>query len=407
MGTVKHAPAEGQGARAKLLRPKGTGTVGREGGKFRARLPGSSRTIGGFPTAEEASAALEVRTHAGAFNIAQARRTLLVDWMVHVLELRKAMKLRNTAADHSCIRVRMRPDPIGKLTLAELGQGDLRAWMVRLFARGLAASSVSNSLTIVRRALQHAVELGVLDRNVAKDVEVPRSSRATTKESFEGVLDLGVQKALLAAIAPRRGLSRMVRVALGLGIRRGELLALRWCDVHLDEDEPQIVVRFGKHGMVTKSGKPRRLPLFGLALEAFREARAARYRHPELFPQAVDEALVFVGPHGGKLTKVPRVAFREALRAAGIGRRVRWHDLRHTCGTSLLMGWWGRKWTVAEVQGLLGHSTAAMTEKYLHPRSELIFRAAREMGGRDAKETGPNEAEVRQMGTTRGVGETR
>jgi len=55
--------------------------------------------------------------------------------------------------------------------------------------------------------------------------------------------------------------------------------------------------------------------------------------------------------------------FREWLRAAGIERRVRWHDLRHTCASSLVAGWWGRQWSLEEVREMLGHSSVLVTER--------------------------------------------
>lgn len=52
--------------------------------------------------------------------------------------------------------------------------------------------------------------------------------------------------------------------------------------------------------------------------------------------------------------------------SARLGRTVRWHDLRHTCASSLVAGWWGRAWTLTEVCALLGHSSIKVTERYAH-----------------------------------------
>lgn len=56
----------------------------------------------------------------------------------------------------------------------------------------------------------------------------------------------------------------------------------------------------------------------------------------------------------------------EARRRAEHDRRVRWHDLRHSCGTSLNAGWWGRVWSLEEIRDLLGHSSVKVTEIYAH-----------------------------------------
>jgi hypothetical protein len=54
------------------------------------------------------------------------------------------------------------------------------------------------------------------------------------------------------------------------------------------------------------------------------------------------------------------------------------------------MGWWGKAWTLTEVQAFLGHADQATTERYIHVRPELVFRAAEgTTGPRDARETLP------------------
>jgi hypothetical protein len=69
--------------------------------------------------------------------------------------------------------------------------------------------------------------------------------------------------------------------------------------------------------------------------------------------------------------------FHEWMRAAGIARPVRWHDLRHTCASSLVAGWWGHRWSLEEVREMLGHSSVLVTEKYAHFADSVIDRAAR------------------------------
>ena len=59
-----------------------------------------------------------------------------------------------------------------------------------------------------------------------------------------------------------------------------------------------------------------------------------------------------------------------------MGRSFRWHDLRHTCGSSLVAGWWGRAWRLEEVRDLLGHSTVRVTEMYAHLAPSELSKAA-------------------------------
>jgi hypothetical protein len=80
---------------------------------------------------------------------------------------------------------------------------------------------------------------------------------------------------------------------------------------------------------------------------------------------------VFPGRGGERRSHgTPPKQWHAWLRSAGITRRVRWHDLRHTCATSLLAGWWGRKWTLDEVCRFLGHSGIQVTERYARKLAE-------------------------------------
>ena len=57
---------------------------------------------------------------------------------------------------------------------------------------------------------------------------------------------------------------------------------------------------------------------------------------------------------------------------SGGKRPVRWHDLRHTCASSLVAGWWGHAWRLEEVKEVLGHSSIVVTQRYTHlSRSEI------------------------------------
>jgi integrase len=57
---------------------------------------------------------------------------------------------------------------------------------------------------------------------------------------------------------------------------------------------------------------------------------------------------------------------------------VRWHDLRHTCGASLISGWWGRAWRLEEIKELLGHKDISVTQRYAHLAKGALLTAADE-----------------------------
>ena len=145
---------------------------------------------------------------------------------------------------------------------------------------------------------------------------------------------------LLAACSPE--LRRVVLMALKTGMRKSELLFLRWLDVDFGAN----LIKIRK----SKSGRMRFIPL-----------------HPDVLkvltglPKGGD--YVFAGSSGDALTVDGwvRTQFDAALDKAEI-RNFRFHDLRHTFASEMVMLGADLK-TVSE---LLGHATTAMTERYSH-----------------------------------------
>lgn len=147
-------------------------------------------------------------------------------------------------------------------------------------------------------------------------------------------------------------------VAAETGLRLGELRALRWQDVHFDPDEPVITVEqaISSNQVATpKSGKARRVPIPDRSL-----GRLSRLRDRECFTE--DRDLVF-GAQDGTVQSREAIyrRFLRAQEAAGVKvRRV--HDLRHTyCSRLVATGT-----DLLTVKEWAGHSSIAVTERYLH-----------------------------------------
>lgn len=283
-GRVPRVVAAPLPPRAKLHRAKGTGSVSREACGFRARGPAPERrNLGLFDTEAGAAAAL---TH-------PERGRPVGEWCESFLAYRVTMRLRSVPGEVNRYRTHVRGDALGAMALGAVDVPAARAWLGRMMLRTVAtpahmparaprllsAHTVCRALSLLRSAWTHAVDLGVLERNPWREVRVPRSAYATSEEDFPGVIDGEEQARVLAELPQENVAGVLTRVAIGVGIRRGELLALRWEDVHLGALEPCIVVRYGSHGKPVKGGKPRRLPLFGVALEALISWRARFERH--------------------------------------------------------------------------------------------------------------------------------
>jgi integrase len=124
------------------------------------------------------------------------------------------------------VRVHLIPT-LGKKRIDRLTPQDIRRVLTAKREAGLSVRMVQYIHAVLRNALQNAVREELIARNVAKLVQVETPDYDTGKG-----LTLPQARALLAAVKPTRWHGIYV-LALMLGLRRGELLGLRWSDVDL------------------------------------------------------------------------------------------------------------------------------------------------------------------------------
>ena len=233
----------------------------------------------------------------------------------------------------------------------------------------------------VRTFFRWAVSEGLADENPVGGVPRPRREEKT--KAFLCPED--VDRILTAVDAWRkmrdgepgptpddRWLKRLVLVAVGTGLRRGELLNLRWADVNLDAG--RLVVR-NRDGFTSKNGRERLVPVVGRALESLREMYGAR--------DPLDAAPVFVDGDGKPL-KPDRVSrrFKFYVRKAKLPEadRLSFHSCRHTCGSWLSI----QGVPLRTISEILGHSSTSVTEVYSHLQPDVMERAMNETFGHGA-----------------------
>jgi integrase len=226
-------------------------------------------------------------------------------------------------------------------------------------------------------ALNDGVRLGVIARNVALLTDPPRQS-ATEREPFTAE----EARALLAAAEGDR-LAALYRLALTLGLRRGELLGLRWQDLDLDAPTLRVTRSLQRIGgaIVLKEPKTKRsrrtlsLPASAVAaLRAHRDRQA--WERKAAGGRWIESGMVFTTPIGtatdpDNLNK----AYKALLARPGL-RDQRFHDLRHTAATLMLRD----GLPVHEVSAVLGHSQTSTTlNVYSHVLPGANDRAAAAM----------------------------
>jgi integrase len=240
---------------------------------------------------------------------------------------------------------------------------------------GLSAQTVLHHHRVLHGALRQALRWQMLARNPAEAVQPPRPERAAIR-----VLSEDETTTLLGVAKPTR-LYGPVLLAVATGMRRGEILALRWEDVDLAAAKLVVTrtleqTRAGLSFKQPETAKSRRVVALGpLVVEALRSHRAAQAQERlRLGAAFIDSGLVF--PHADGRPWEPDgftetfLAFARKHGFAGL----RFHDLRHTHATQLLRHGMHPK----IVSERLGHSTIGITlDTYSHVLPDMQEEAAR------------------------------
>ncbi|MEP7124719.1 MAG: site-specific integrase, partial [Byssovorax sp.] len=358
----------------------GLGSIDPRGGKLRLRVPdgrGGTRTLGNFNTLEEAESVQRGWAHL-------RKSGEVVDGVVFAkygegwLDRRELAGVKSIERDRSRWRTHVLTAPFAGWPIDRIGRRDLRAWIDELTAklrkgtkRRISPQTVRHCVNLVRGCLAEAVEDELLEKNPA----IGLTSKRTPASNRWTYLVVDEQRRLLTADVIPEMERLTIEFALGSGLRQGEHWCLKLRDVDVGSASPRVIVRGkepkGHNPGGTKSGKIRVVPLFGIALAAARRVLALL----PTFCKKNPLGLMFPTARGYQRRegKPPR-GWRSYLEAAGLGdparrhdgRAVRWHDLRHSCATSLVAGWWGHVWSLDRVRDVLGHSSVTVTERYAH-----------------------------------------
>jgi len=257
----------------------------------------------------------------------------------------------------------------GSRPVRSLDRAEVRKWWDGLHnakreGGRLSDRNANKLLTELRAILNWAAEDYGLDGNAAAGIP-KHPERTSERPAFYTPAQVD---ALVAAAANDQD-ALAFKVAAYAGLRRGEVVSLRWrcvdvarSNLHVDES-----VSAGQDSR-PKSGKGRTVPLAKVLADALKDARPT---------DAADDDLVLVGSIPG--TKIDgsalRRRFEEARKRAKLPP-LRFHDLRHTFGSLAVDG--GA--SLVQVQAWMGHSAIQTTMRYLHTKSrpddaDLLDRA--------------------------------
>lgn len=284
-----------------------------------------------------------------------------------------------TYESYSMIVGRHLKPALGRIRVRRLAVRQIQSYLNDKLAGGLSPSSVRGHHAVLRAALSQAEKWGLVTRNVAKLVDPPKVERTAivsfTPEQCRAFLD---------ALAGDR-LEPLYVAALALGLRKGELLGLRWDDVDFDSRTVRVRAALQYlNGSLTlvepKTELSRRAIVMPATLvKALQAHRSMQARERLLMgPDWKDWGLVFATPLGTPLDQ-SRVSkhFKRMLKKAALPD-MRFHDLRHSCASLLL----AQHVPARVVMEILGHSTISLTmNTYSHVIPALHQEAADQMDG--------------------------
>jgi integrase len=343
-------------------------------GHRKAKSVGNSRQI-----AEQVKRQLEARLALGdvGFLSNGEKRVPRFDeyaqgWLKRYAELE--CKSSTVRSYEQLLRVHVTPR-FGQKKLTEIRRDEIKQFLSELsqatrVVNGVAVPKFSkNTLRLIvcalRNVLNAAVEDGLIESNPASKVGKFAKSEKPARQASAMARD-DAERFLAAIREVCAGWYVFFLTALRAGLRKGELIALKWGDIQFGDsaDDPNryiLVQRNYSQGRFTspKSKKSRRVDLSKQLRAALTELRDTHLLNAMMAGNtSIAEGLVFPS-RGGTVIKpdniVPRY-MEPALEQAGL-RRFRFHDLRHTFGSLLIQD--GA--SLAYVKEQMGHSTIQIT----------------------------------------------
>jgi integrase len=241
----------------------------------------------------------------------------------------------------------------GQKPLHLVTKRDIEAYS-RERASKVKGATVNRELALLRHLFNIAIDKGYTDNNPARGFkkfpEAPWRHKFFFSESE-------IEK-LMNASAPH--LRSILAVAFGTGLRKGDILKLKWRDVDLDRGIISIQMQ--------KTGEPVEIPLIPMLQDLLRQMKSHAGPYQFVFS---------LGSSGQGIGDI-KTAFRAALRRSGLAEKgYRFHDIRRTFARML----YNQGVILTKIQRLLGHKSVLTTERYLGVKFEETREAILSLDG--------------------------
>ena len=271
---------------------------------------------------------------------------------------------------------------LGALPLAKLRPIDIEAFYAEAMRSGrydgrggLSAQTVLHCHRVLSGALKQGVKLGLLARNPADAVDPP----AVPKREMQTINEAETAWLFTAAQGTRLYVPVVLEVTTGL--RRGEVLALRWSDLNLAGRIARVQrslqqTKEGLYFKSTKSEKGRPVTLLQFTVDVLNEYQQVQHKERALFGADYEDNDLVCPMVDGR--PWPPDWFSSEFRRfrKKLGLKIRYHDLRHSHATQLM----GRGIHPKVVSERLGHSSINITlDLYSHVLPNMQEEAAQKM----------------------------
>ena len=318
---------------------------------------------------------------AKGLDVAKAESYTVGQWMDVWYEYYAKIKVRPSSHKtyEGYIKNHIKPH-IGNIPLTKLTTLDLQRLYQKLLTegrvdrleaqnqpKGLSPKTVRNINQVISSAMQLAIQQHLIPQDPTDGCALPKTEHREMQTLSAD------QLAAFLLEAKHSGVFEMYYIELATGLRRGELLGLKWEDIDFSTQTLRVRRQVGRI-----NGEVREAPLktknayrtISLGTDAVGILKQQREKHPS-------SSYVFPGPTGGPIApdSVLHMLHR-VLDRAGLPE-LRFHDLRHTFATLALQN----GVDVKTVSGMLGHFSAGFTlDTYAHVTTAAQRQAAETMG---------------------------
>ncbi len=266
---------------------------------------------------------------------------------------------------------------LGKVRIRDLTARRAQTFYSQKRREGLSVATRQKIQGTLKRALKQAVAWGELAANPVASLDPPKAPPEDEEDSEE--VEAFSEEEAMRLVEAARGRGDRFRnlyvVAVRTGLRQGELLGLKWEDLHLDADPAGLTLRRSLAPRIgggfyftplKKKRQRRRIALHKEATAAFLDQRELQARERERAGEGWTETgLVFPSTLGTPMfgRNVYNRYYRPSLDAAGLDR-LSFHALRHTFASIALFKW---RLNVKFVSEMLGHANITLTlNTYAH-----------------------------------------